>query len=137
MANVADTLPVAAALVRLRESAQGPGVFTAVREILSDLVGCEDFGIFSLERRASVLCLRQGAGSGLARPQISVEPGAVRGAGAVAAVPLRRGGRLCGALLLFALLPQKPALQPADHAVLEVVATHAAEALLDASDGAR
>jgi hypothetical protein len=128
---------MAAALLRLRESARGAGAFAAVREILSDLVGCEDFGIFSLEDRASVLCLRSGTGSALGRPHIAVQPGAVRGAGAVAAVPLRRGGVLCGALLLFALLPQKPALQPADHAVLEVVATHAAEALLDANGGAR
>jgi len=137
LANAADTLPMAAALWRLRESAQGAGAFAAVREILSDLVGCEDFGIFSLENRASVLCLRQGVGRGLERPRIAIRPGAVRGAGAVAAVPLRRGGTLCGALLLFALLPQKPALQAADHAVLELVASHAAQALLGTSGGAR
>jgi len=125
-------LEVAAAAMRLAMARRAGGTFAAVREILSDLIGCEHFGIFSLESRASVLSLKAGAGTAFARPRIMVQPGAVRQAGAVAAVPLRRAGQLVGALLLFSLLPQKDKLGPVEQAVLSVVATHASEELLDA-----
>jgi hypothetical protein len=43
--------------------------------------------------------------------------------------PLCSGGRVAGALLVFALLPQKPSLGPADLEVLELLREHAARAL--------
>jgi hypothetical protein len=126
-------LAVSAAAMRLREARGADGTFAAVREILSDLIGCAHFGVFSLESRASVFSLKAGAGEALARPHIPVQPGAVRQAGALAALPLRRDGQLAGALMLFALLPQKDALDAIDQAVLNLVASEAGEDLLDAA----
>jgi hypothetical protein len=129
------TNAVTAASLRLQEARRAGGMFAAVREILTDLVGCENFGIFSLESRASMFSLRAGSGTALARQRIPVRPGAVRRAGAVAAVPLRRSGTLVGALMLFALIPQKATLDAVDQAVLGVVAAEAGEALLDVTEG--
>jgi GAF domain-containing protein len=44
-------------------------------------------------------------------------------------VPLIIAGRPIGLILLFGLLPQKPRLEPFDHELLGLLATHASTAL--------
>jgi hypothetical protein len=56
-------------------------------------------------------------------------PGAVRDAGAVGVMPLRRHGLLAGAILLFDLPAEKAALAPAEEAVLRAVAQRMLEVL--------
>lgn len=119
----------AAARLRLDQVRDRDGVFGAVREVLADLIGCAHFGVFSLDLNASLLSLYAGTGTALARQTIVMAPGAVRDAGAVGVMPLRRQGLLAGAILLFDLPAGKPALDPAEEAVLRAVAQRMLEVL--------
>ena len=53
-------------------------------------------------------------------------------ASTLAAVPLTLQGDVVGALVVLELLPQKPALQTEDHDLLDLLAAHAASALVGA-----
>jgi hypothetical protein len=127
--DVDGGVAAAAARLRLQQVRDGAAVFGAAREVLADLVGCTHFGVFTLDLNASLLSLHAGTGNALARQTIVVAPGAVKDAGAVGVVPLRRQGELAGAILLFDLPPAKAALEPADEAVLRAVAQRILEVL--------
>lgn len=129
-ANDADGgLAAAAARLRLDQVRDRAGVFGAAREVLADLLGCAHFGVFSLDLNACLLSLHAGTGTALARQTIVMAPGAVRDAGAVGVMPLRRQGLLAGAILLFDLPAEKAALDPAEEAVLRAVAQRMVEVL--------
>lgn len=79
------------------------------------------------------------------RESAAEAPGAAPGAGApspsddevTACVPLTVEGRTTGALTLFRMLPQKPALSFMDHEILDVLASYVAAALHDSARSRR
>ena len=54
------------------------------------------------------------------------------GDGVAACVPLRADERIVGALVVFGLLPHKPAFEPVDHELFKLLSAHAAPAFYGA-----
>jgi hypothetical protein len=126
-------------------------VVRAIHEVLVNIVGSEEFAIF--ERSADVSGFALTSSMGLSAEECSrLQPtggrlgealrhGAVyvRESGQVetsageqhltACVPLAVGGRVRGAIAVFRLLSHKPVLEPVDHELFDLLATHAASAL--------
>jgi GAF domain len=121
-------------------------VLTAIREIVINLIGSEELGVFESnddgsfelvtsfgidERRFS----RVGAGEPLGKIAATGEvllPGHSRPADLppiVACLPLKLDGRVTGAIVLFSLLPHKSELQELDFELFDLLGTHAATAL--------
>jgi len=122
-------------------------VLLAIQEIVINLIGSEELAVIGFgadgEARAlshmgvdpiAVSALRtdvgligRALGSGAPatrRIDETVEPD-----GVTACVPLVIAGKPIGMILMFRLLPQKPRLEPFDHELLGLLATHAATAL--------
>lgn len=141
--QIAQMVGLHVALRRLHEAADRAGVIEAIREIVVNVVGSEDFALLAPGRGGALQILAELGGQRPARipdggPLTSaMERGALlSGAaaaaimpGALACVPLRARGRPAGLLLVFGLLPQKPALGPADLEVFELLQVHGALAL--------
>jgi nitrate/nitrite-specific signal transduction histidine kinase len=121
-------------------------VLDAIKEILINLVGSEDFAIFERagdhlrmidwfdEPPAAFREVRIGdgvIGNVAATGETYVAGGDhARGVGIVACVPLQVDGRVTGAIAIFRLLPQKQAgLEPLDEELLELLASQAGIAL--------
>ncbi|MBI4955069.1 MAG: GAF domain-containing protein [Myxococcales bacterium] len=128
-------------------------VRAAMREIVSNLVGCERFGVYELSADGSRLELVDGMGlegrsdtalsprAGVAAEvlrtgRLYLAPSGARegaphagGDGLVACVPLELGGRATGLLALYELLPQKRGLEEVDREILELLGAQAARAL--------
>lgn len=135
------------ALERLHGGATRADVLAAVQEIVINMVGCEELAVWAirgdrlvLERafgvdpaRLGEIPLGQGAvGRAAASGRIHVagrddEPGA--DPDLTACIPLRAGEQVTGAVGIYRLLGHKPGLTPADHAVFDLLATHAGLAL--------
>ncbi|HXH42206.1 MAG TPA: GAF domain-containing protein [Thermoanaerobaculia bacterium] len=118
-------------------------VLDAIQEIVVNLVGSEQFAV--LEGNASSLSLACSVGlddltihrsrekdaqlwsDALAgRPYVRSDETAE---GMVACIPLKLDNEVTGVIAIFALLPHKPGLEPLDHELLDLLATHAATAL--------
>ncbi|WP_257457960.1 GAF domain-containing protein [Archangium lipolyticum] len=123
---------------RLHETADRRELLGILREILNNIVGSEELGIFELDAKRSVLSLVDSmgidpagfqsialgagvightaltgktfiAGDGAAPTGTGLEPGLT------ACIPLRCfGGDVWGVIAIFGMLPQKPALKPQD-----------------------
>ncbi len=125
-------------------------VLDALEEVVINLVGSECFGVFALEPVSqSLLCLRafgydpdregeptlasgriaQVVRTGVPHVRDGETDGPVRVDAPVATVALRAGEETVGVLLVFRLLPQKPALTPFDAELFELVTVHAGTAL--------
>jgi regulator of replication initiation timing len=118
-------------------------VLNAIQEIVVNLVGSEQFGVF--EGNASSLSLACSVGlddltilrSRETNSQIWSEALAGRAyvrvdesdGGLVACIPLKLDNDVTGLIAIFSLLPHKPALEPLDHELFDLLATHAATAL--------
>ena len=113
-------------------------VLTVIKEVIANLVGCEEMGIF-LKRPDGSLALLDGIG-----PDPAARAADRRGAldhalrcaepcvgadGVAAAIPLRIDGRAIGVIALFQLLPQKPSIDAGDLELFQLIATHGAMAL--------
>jgi nitrate/nitrite-specific signal transduction histidine kinase len=136
---------------RLHSSLDRAEVLLTVREIIVNLVGCEEFVIFGLsqdgwlrrldsfgvdpERYEKVL-----PGNGLIGKTIesgetylkdqSDKSSATRvDENLTACIPLKRNGAVKGAIAMFRLLPQKPGLQELDRELFWLLETHLALAL--------
>jgi GAF domain-containing protein len=132
---------------RVHASLDPVEVLVAIREIVANVVGSEEVAVFARERtgRMSVLdatgiddavlaqlARGEGAlGEAIARREglYAEDAGRAGGPPASACVPLVLDGEVVGAIAVLALLPHKPALQPIDRQVLELLGTHAAIAL--------
>ncbi len=144
---------------QLHGSVERADVLASIIEILANLVGTEQVAIFEMDgsERLLPLCLngvdpgryrevKVGSGT-IGRAVASGELYMVGASGAngraledpelTACIPLRLGGRVIGAIAIFALLPQKPALGELDRELFDLLATHAATALYCASLHAR
>jgi hypothetical protein len=121
-------------------------VLGAIREIIINLIGSEDFAIF--ERVGEDLLELVGwfeeppptashvrIGSGIigqvaATGERFIAPADARAAGVAVCIPLKVDGRVTGVIALFRLLPQKQGeLQPVDEELLNLLASQAGIAL--------
>jgi hypothetical protein len=145
---------------RLHETLSRREVLAIIQEIIANLVGSEEIGVFELDRSGDVLRLawsfgldearyrtvpaRAGIiGRSLSRGEIFTTDGAVADEalaheeGLTACIPLTVEGKVTGAITVFRLLGHKPALTRVDQEIFELLATHAAMALYCTSLHAR
>jgi hypothetical protein len=135
---------------RLNEVADRSEALAAIQEIIISVVGCEEFAIFEagdagaaavplvlvgidqaraelVSRTALERVLRTG------EAYIAPPPGSltelVDREDLTACVPLKAGGRVTGAIVLYNLLPHKAELDQTDHTLLELLSVEAARAL--------
>ena len=118
-------------------------VLQAIREIVINLIGSEEFGLYELEGDRLSLVTSFGARAestsqdevralGLER---SLETGEVLVADGdsdgtlLASIPLRLGDRVVGGIAIFELLGHKPGLEHIDYELFDLLAAHAAPAL--------
>ncbi len=132
---------------RLHGTVDRKEVLDTIQEIVANLVGCEEQAVFEVEGGvlrlvASVgieaadfgeLRIGEGAIGRAALDGRIYAPGPRLATGddasLTACIPLKLDGEVTGAIALFRLLPQKPALEDVDHELFELLATHAATAL--------
>ena len=124
-------------------------VLDVVQEIVTNLIGCEEIGIFEIDPDGVAVTLVHSCGidprahgkvrlgEGLIGQAVASGEAYIADAGATApteagltaCIPLKLGGRVTGAIALFRLLPQKAELSALDRELFELLATHAATAL--------
>jgi hypothetical protein len=141
---------------RLHEGRARPEVLLAIEEIVINLIGSEELGVFELSPDRTSLVLVSSFGIDAARyATIPVGEGVIgrvaetgeaylhlhpRDSRAeddlTACVPLRLCGRVVGLLAIFRLLDQKPVMVDVDRAILDLVSIQAAPALYCSQLGA-
>jgi len=120
-------------------------VIAAIREIIINLIGCEELAVWELDDPLGALILTTSfgidAGAWASIPLGSGIIGSVAMSGEkfiagetgprdlVACIPLKLDERVVGAIGIFSLLQQKPGLEPLDYELFELLASHAASAL--------
>jgi hypothetical protein len=137
---------------RLHGTLDRPEVLAIIQEIIVNLVGSEELGIFELNSNGSTLSLLASVGidpapyqtiplgSGLiGRSAFTGEmylAGQTRDTAAsreeanlTACVPLKLNDKVTGAIAVFRLLQQKAGLETLDHELFDLLASHAAMAL--------
>jgi nitrate/nitrite-specific signal transduction histidine kinase len=137
---------------RLHETLDRQEVLITIQEILANLVGSEEIGIFELtpdgerlralwtfgvdETTYQTLSARGGViGHAIATGKIFMASEGTKTAtlshetDLSACIPLTLGGQVTGAIAVFRLLEQKPTLTRVDRELFELLATHAATAL--------
>jgi nitrate/nitrite-specific signal transduction histidine kinase len=139
---------------RLHATVDPDEVMRIILEILIELVGAEEFGVFLLDEKKKVLDLMAGegiknrlpsetlpAGEGVIGDVASTsEPFYFEPHGAsevearlpLAAVPLNMSGNAVGVIVIYKLLTQKPRFSSVDHQLLQLLAADAATALATA-----
>ncbi|HWH76473.1 MAG TPA: GAF domain-containing protein, partial [Candidatus Binatus sp.] len=119
-------------------------VLTAIREILSDIVGCRALAIFEIDPARGVLspvdCVNVQPDE-LSNICVGLGPigkvaetgdfylGGIADQNLLACIPLRITDRIVGAIAIFRLLEQKLELETGDHELLEWLSTQAGLAL--------
>lgn len=120
-------------------------VIASIKEIVINLIGCEELAIWELDPAFDALTLIGSfgideakwsavpLGSGtvgnvalMGEPFVAGETGPHD---LVACIPLKLDERVVGAIGLFSLLPQKSGLESLDHELFDLLASHAASAL--------
>jgi hypothetical protein len=116
-------------------------VLEAISEIVINMIGSEDFGVYELDDDTlTMVCgfgpvdLRQiDLGDHAGMLWQSVERGELllgeTAAEAVACIPLKVDGHVNGVIAIFSLLEHKAELEPLDHELFALLGTHAATAL--------
>ena len=148
-----------AARKRLRECKSQPEACEAIREIVSNLLGCEEMAVYQFALKHPKVSLVWSFGiepeaypakdlfddSGLARViagEVYVDEGAIRADAAgrrakvSAAVPIQFQGKTAAALTLFRLLPQKTTIDQFDRELFAVISAEAGQALFARQVGA-
>jgi nitrate/nitrite-specific signal transduction histidine kinase len=136
---------------QLHSSVEREAVLGAILEIVINLVGSEQVAVYERtplkdtfklatsfgidDERLAGFTLGDGAiARRLANAEIFTDDEAAGGEDRLTAcVPLKVGGELIGAILVFRLLDHKTSLQPVDHELFELLAVHASTALYCAS----
>jgi nitrate/nitrite-specific signal transduction histidine kinase len=137
---------------RLHATLDPGGVMKIIQDILIELVGAEEFGIFLLDKEQTRLELVAGEGIRERLPSLPSGEGVV---GEVAtsgeafyfepkseseqevglpraAIPMRMDGESVGVMVIYKLLSHKAGFSDLDHQLLELLAAHAATALVSA-----
>jgi hypothetical protein len=124
-------------------------VLESIKEILINLIGCEELAVFELSEDAADLELVTSFGideeqyrsisirdhvlgklvstGGTYIGGTTASPG--ESLSVTACLPLTLDGRVTGAIVLFSLLPHKPGLRELDFELFDLLGTHAATAL--------
>jgi GAF domain-containing protein len=136
-ARVTSLVGLYAASHRLHETLERPALLDILRDIINNIVGSEELGIFELDARRSTLVLVHSMGIEPAGFQsiplgrgiigqtaltgqlfIAREgqgpPAAENESALTACVPLRVGSRVWGVIAIFGMLPHKPTLGDSD-----------------------
>lgn len=142
-----------AAVSQLHQAEETDEVVIVIKEVVANLLGCEEMGVYDVVPLGPVCTYVDGIGLDAdkfgtlppAHPVIraaltsrdvlilgdaAAEP--VHGRPLNAVVPLVDGETVCGLVVLFSLLRQKPTLDSADRDLLEAMAVHAGRALVHA-----
>jgi len=134
---------------RLHGTLDRKQVLEVIQEIVINLIGSEEIGIFEMEEDGRSIRLISSFGiDPTPLQQVKLGRGAIgtsaqtgnvakwpRGAwpepeqSLTACVPLKLDGRVTGVIAIFGLLPQKSDLGPLDLELFDLLATHAATAL--------
>ncbi len=137
---------------RLHSCADRKEVLLTVREIIANLVGCEEYILYRVESDGWLFledfCGLDVSGREIILPRCGhIGHTALTGesywaeededvqcsprgeAGLTACIPLKRNGMVTGALALFRLLPQKSGLHQLDRELFRLLETHVASAL--------
>jgi hypothetical protein len=122
-------------------------VLTAIHDIIVNLVGSEEFAILERDARTGETLLIRAVGvdwrqveydasvdqhvkATLHRGEVHVRSSASTVPGELTAcIPLRMDDRIIGAVAVFGLLQQKPALKPVDHEIFGLLEAQAGTAL--------
>ena len=131
---------------QLHTSVDRAAVLQAIQEIVINLIGSEQLAIYERNgdaefRLAASFGLGQDRLTAFVAGEYAVEKlgeGHIFGNPAdreplTACIQLRIGERVVGAILVFRLLDHKPALQPVDYELFDLLAVHASTALYCAS----
>ncbi|HET7040704.1 MAG TPA: GAF domain-containing protein [Gemmatimonadales bacterium] len=142
-----------ASVSQLHQTADTDEVVTVIKEIVANLVGCEEMGVYDVVPLGPICTYVDGIGldadrfgtlpptdalirSALTSGEVIVmgDPRlhAIHGRPVSAVVPLLDERTVCGVVVLFQLLRQKPILDSADRDLLEAMAVHAGRALIHA-----
>ena len=142
-----------AAISELHGAESPSDVVIVIKEIVANLLGCEEMGVFQVWPLGPVFTYVDGIGidadkfatlppshplvqAAFTTGQVIIPADptteSVLGRPAAAIVPLRDGATVCGIVVLFTLLRQKPVLEREDAELLDAVATHAGRALINA-----
>ncbi len=133
---------------QLRSSLDREQIMAAIKEIIVNLIGSEDFGIFEWERDSDRLVLvdsfeqapgmvreaRRGDGiigtvAATGEPYVSSDHRS-RLSGMTACIPLKVGEQVTGVIAVYRLLPQKAdSLESLDHELFDLLASQAGLAL--------
>lgn len=136
---------------RLHGTLDRKEVVDTLQEIIANLVGSEEAGLYELDEQTGTLELVASFGlSPDTRRSVPLGSGPIGRAartgeilvaeaedtpaedfdrGLTACVPLVLDGRVTGAIAIFRLLPQKPGIEGVDRELFDLLATHAATAL--------
>jgi GAF domain-containing protein len=138
------------ALNSLHKAHDLTGVVSSIHEIVANLIGSEEMGIFETDAARKRLTLLTSIGIDANRYKtvrigdgpigaaastgelVIKSEGDAEGPGGdspIACIPLKLDGQVAGVLVIFGLLPQKSALDDVDFDLFDVLATHAATAL--------
>ncbi|HLM43484.1 MAG TPA: GAF domain-containing protein [Myxococcaceae bacterium] len=139
------------ASLHLLGARQPEQVLEAIQEIIVNIIGSEELAVFRVsedgrslwlvsslgvdpERLRSIPLGKGPIGQAVLEDKTFIAPTPLRAGetqrdAVSACVPLRLDGRVYGAIALFGLLPQKPALEDVDRELLELFADQAAPAL--------
>jgi GAF domain-containing protein len=161
-AQVANLASLYVAVTSVHGALDRPSVLSSVQEIVTNLIGSEELAIFEIDPAHGRLTLLASTGIEPGPYQeVSIGDGAIGRAAATgerlirqeggsltedgdasltACIPLKVAGRVVGVLAVFRLLPHKGRLDAIDIDLFDVLAAHAASALLftrlyAASDG--
>jgi GAF domain-containing protein len=161
-AQVANLASLYVAVTSVHGALDRPSVLASVQEIVTNLIGSEELAIFEIDAAHGRLTLLASTGVEPGPYQeVYIGEGAIGRAAATgerlirqdggsltedgdaaltACIPLKVAGRVVGVLAVFRLLPHKGRLDSIDIDLFDVLAAHAASALLftrlyAASDG--
>ena len=141
---------------RLHGTLDRKEVIDTLQEIIANLIGSEEAGLYELNEGKQTLELIASFGLGpdahrsvpLGSGRVGqaatsgeifvAEPGASElDGGLTACIPLKLDGKVTGAVAIYRLLPQKSGFEEVDRELFELLATHAATALYCTSLHAR
>ena len=138
---------------RLHATFEPKEVKQIISEILAEMVGAEEFGLFVLNKSKDKLQLVTGEGVRERLPKaLSTGEGVIGDVAAtgesfyfepkseteeraqlpLATLPMKLNGTTVGVVVIYKLLSHKKVFSPIDHQILELVAAHAASALMSA-----
>jgi hypothetical protein len=143
-----EMMNLAVASQRLHSTLDRSDVLAGIQEIVINLIGSEEMGIFEVSPDGQALRLASSFGLDESNWQrVSLESGAIgervqtgeayvhlgatqKAPGeALAVVPLKFGEQLVGAVAVFGLLPQKGELRDSDRQLFELIGSHGGLAL--------